>query len=167
VLAVAKTDEAHGEAVRAFVAHAVGRRYVALVSGQPSWDEITVDAPLGRARAGRKAQAVRDWGRRAVTRLVVRARLGPCALVEAAPETGRTHQIRAHLRAAGHPIVGDTLYGGGDGERRRLWARLGLRRPMLHAESLSLCGRAASAPWPDDLRAAVARLAADDYDDTR
>jgi 23S rRNA pseudouridine1911/1915/1917 synthase len=155
VLAVAKSDEAHREAVRAFVAHAVRRRYVALVHGHPTWRDLVVDAPLARARAGRKAQAVRDGGRAAITRFTVRAFVGPCALVDAEPETGRTHQIRAHLRHAGHPVVGDTLYAGGDRERRRLWSRLGVRRPLLHAAELTLLGREAIAPWPPDLVAAV------------
>jgi 23S rRNA pseudouridine1911/1915/1917 synthase len=158
VLAVAKRDDVHRQAIRAFLAHAVARRYVALVHGQPAWDEHTLAAPLARARAGRKAQAVRDDGRPARTAFTVRARLGPCALVEARPETGRTHQIRVHLRHLGHPLVGDTLYGGGDGARRRLWGRLGVRRPLLHAEHLALLGRAADAPWPADLQRAVELL---------
>jgi 23S rRNA pseudouridine1911/1915/1917 synthase len=153
-IAVARNDDAHREAVGAFLAHAVRRRYVALVHGRPSWCERMI----GRARPGRKAQRVRDDGRPAVTRFIVGATLGPCSLIVAVPETGRTHQIRTHLASIGHPIVGDTLYAGGDGDRRRLWAKLGVRRPLLHAEHLALLGREATAPWPDDLAQAVARL---------
>jgi 23S rRNA pseudouridine1911/1915/1917 synthase len=157
-LAVAKDDATHRRLVGAFVAHEVGRRYVALVHGDPAFATVEIDAPVARARAGRKAQAVRADGRAARTAFTVRARFGVAALIEAVPATGRGHQIRAHLRHLGHPLVGDTIYAGGDGARRRLWARLGVRRPMLHAEHIAILDRAAEAPWPDDLVAAVHEL---------
>jgi 23S rRNA pseudouridine1911/1915/1917 synthase len=163
-IGVAKDDAAHRRLVSAFLAHAALRRYVALVHGAPTFAELVVDAPLARARAGRKAQAVRPDGRPARTRLFVRAVFGDFSLVEAEPETGRTHQIRAHLAAVGHPLLGDTLYAGGDAARRRLWARLGVRRPMLHAERLEVLGRVGVAAWPADF---LAVAGARDYGETR
>ena len=68
-------------------------------------------------------------GRRAATAFEVRERFGRATLLEAAPRTGRTHQIRVHLSAVGHPILGDGRYGGGGDDARAL----GLRRPFLHA----------------------------------
>jgi 23S rRNA pseudouridine1911/1915/1917 synthase len=153
-LVVAKDDATHLRLGAAFVAHDVRRRYVALVHGDPPWDATSVDALVGPGR--RKAREVRPDGRPARTRFAVRARFGVAALVEAAPETGRTHQIRVHLAHVGHPLLGDTLYAGT--RPRRLWGRLGVRRPMLHAAELAVLGRAAVAPWPDDLAAAVHEL---------
>jgi len=148
-LVVALHDDSHRRLIHEFLTRAVRRRYLALVHGVPP--EGTVDAPLARRRAGRKAQAVVDGGRPARTRLTVVARLaGGLSLVEAVPETGRTHQIRVHLAALGCPLVGDTLYGGGDRVRRRAWRALGVRRPMLHAASIEVLGRAAEAPLPAD-----------------
>jgi 23S rRNA pseudouridine1911/1915/1917 synthase len=159
-LLVCKDDAIHGEIAREFLAHRAERRYLALVHGHPARDDFTVDAPLARRRAGRKSQAVREDGRPARTRFVVRERLpAGVAVIEAAPETGRTHQIRVHLAHAGHPLLGDTLYAGGDASRRRLWAALGLRRPALHAEWLSVLGRSARAPLPADLARALEVLA--------
>jgi 23S rRNA pseudouridine955/2504/2580 synthase len=88
----------------------------------------------------------------------VRERLPRTTLLEAAPETGRTHQIRVHLQAVGHPIVGDTRYGGGGDETRLL----GLHRPFLHAWRLDLVHPTtgapvhAEAPLPPDLVDALA-----------
>lgn len=156
-LIVCKDDAIHGEIAREFLTHRAERRYLALVHGHPVAGAFTIDAPLGRRRPGRKAQAVRPDGRAARTAFVVRERLAhEVALVEATPETGRTHQVRAHLAAAGHPILGDTLYSGSDPTRRRLWGHLGLLRPALHAAYLSVLGRSALAPLPPDLAAALA-----------
>jgi 23S rRNA pseudouridine1911/1915/1917 synthase len=148
-LVVAKHDAAHRRLAGLFLAHAVRRRYVALVHGDPTWDDLMVDAPLARRRVGRKAQGVRPDGRPARTRLRVRSRTpgGTFALVEALPETGRTHQIRAHLAHIGHPIAGDTLYA--PSSLRRSWCALGLGRwrPCLHAEHIVVDGREVSAPF--------------------
>jgi 23S rRNA pseudouridine1911/1915/1917 synthase len=156
VVIVAKDDASHRRIAEQFLTHAAERRYLALVHGHPRDDVFTIDAPLARRRLGRKAFAVRDGGRAAQTTFTVRARLGAdVALVEAVPATGRTHQVRVHLAHAGHPLLGDTVYAGA---ARRPWARLGIRRPALHAASLALLGRAAHAPLPDDLAAAVRQL---------
>ena len=127
LLVVAKTDRAFAALKAMFARHAVERRYLALVRGHPEHDSFTVDAPLGR-RAARIA-VDRVQGRPAVTAFEVRERVARATLLEAAPETGRTHQIRVHLAAIGHPILGDRAYGGA-GDAARV---LGLSRPFLHS----------------------------------
>lgn len=159
VMAIAKSDAAHAELVALFAAHRVERRYLALVGGEPAWGERAVDAPLARRREGRRAHAVRADGRGARTAFRVLARAHGHAWIEATPATGRTHQIRVHLAALGHPVVGDTLYGGGDRAAREA-ARLGLRRPALHAVRLAFptLAREACAPLCADLEAALRAL---------
>ena len=88
----------------------IERRYMAVVEGAVGADR-TIDAPIGRHPRQRTRQAVREDGRPAVTHVRVRARLAQHSLVEARLETGRTHQIRVHLAAIGHPLVGDRRYG--------------------------------------------------------
>jgi 23S rRNA pseudouridine955/2504/2580 synthase len=101
-------------------------------------------------------------GRHAETRFHVRTRFPHATLLEAAPRTGRTHQIRVHLMAIGHPIVGDRRYGGAGAEARQL----GLERPFLHASRIRLIhpitGQTIDLeePIPDDLHAALALLGA-------
>jgi 23S rRNA pseudouridine1911/1915/1917 synthase len=131
LLVVAKTDEAY-EAMRSlFGVHAVERGYLALVRGAVANDAFAVDAPLGRRAAKIVVDATE--GRRAETGFEVRERLDGATLLEAVPRTGRTHQIRVHLAAIGHPILGDRAYGGGGDDARRV----GLDRPFLHAWRLS------------------------------
>jgi 23S rRNA pseudouridine1911/1915/1917 synthase len=114
LVAFAKVGSAH-EAVRMQLA--VGtfeRRYVAVVHGTVAADSGTIDAPLGRDPAfdyRRAIVPVSRGGKRAVTHWTVEARSGDRTQLELVLETGRTHQIRAHLASIGHPIVGDTLYG--------------------------------------------------------
>jgi 23S rRNA pseudouridine1911/1915/1917 synthase len=131
LIVVAKTDEAYEGLRSLFHDHAVDRAYLALVRGRVVNDAFAVDAPLGR----RAARIVVDatGGRRAETAFEVRSRRGGTTLLEAVPRTGRTHQIRVHLAAVGHPILGDRVYGGGGDDARRL----GLDRPFLHAWRLS------------------------------
>jgi 23S rRNA pseudouridine1911/1915/1917 synthase len=131
LLVVAKTDEAHEALERLMRRHAAERRYVALVRGRVEPDVSTIDAPLGRRAA--RIVVDRVEGRRAETLVEVRERFPRSTLVDVAPRTGRTHQIRVHLAAVGHPIVGDRAYGGAGEEA----ARLGLTRPFLHARRLA------------------------------
>lgn len=127
LLVVACDDEAFGALGRLFAEHRADRRYLALVRGVVEHDRFEVDAPLGRRGARIRVDAV--GGRRAATGLEVRERFRRATLLEAAPRTGRTHQIRVHLGAVGHPILGDGRYGGGGDDARGI----GLVRPFLHA----------------------------------
>lgn len=124
---VAKDDETHAALADMLRKHMVDRRYLALVRGRVDPDRFLIDAPLGRERARIKVRPV--TGKTAATDIEVRERLGGATLVEARPRTGRTHQIRVHLSAIGHPVLGDRAYGGGGPEA----ARLELTRPFLHS----------------------------------
>ena len=156
LMLVAKTDAAHEALTAMMRRHDVDRRYLALVRGPVEHDTFAVDAPLGR----RSERIVVDHseGREAETGFVVRERLHGATLLEAAPRTGRTHQIRVHLQAIGHPILGDRAYGGG-GDRAKA---LGLERPFLHSWRLGfdhpITGDRIELeePLPDDLERALA-----------
>ncbi len=127
LMIVAKDDRTHEALSEMFREHVIDRRYLALVRGTMRHDEFLIEAPLQR-RGGRirvLATAAKD----AATRVSVLERLASATLVEARPRTGRTHQIRVHLDAVGHSILGDRAYGGGGAEAERL----GLTRPFLHS----------------------------------
>jgi 23S rRNA pseudouridine1911/1915/1917 synthase len=159
LLLVAKDDRTHGALAAELAAHRIERRYLALVQGHLG-QTATVDAPLGRHPRDRKRMAVVPGGRRAVTHLRVLERLEAVDLAEARLETGRTHQIRAHLAYLRHPVVGDGVYGADP----KLAARLGLERPFLHAWRLRfrhpVDGRELELEeqLPADLRQALDRL---------
>jgi 23S rRNA pseudouridine1911/1915/1917 synthase len=153
LLVVARTADAYTELVRQMSAHEPERIYAALVWGHLESASGTIDAPIGRSPRHPTRMAVSDQGRRAVTHYVVDRRFSvprDTTLVTCRLETGRTHQIRVHLRAIGHPIVGDRDYDGG---------RPGLDpgRPFLHAGALRfvhpVTGEpvAVEAPLPADL----------------
>jgi 23S rRNA pseudouridine1911/1915/1917 synthase len=131
LMVVAKTDAAYVALRSMFGVHAVQRGYLALVRGAVANDAFAVDAPLGRRAAKIVVDATE--GRQAETGFEVRERLDGATLLEAVPRTGRTHQIRVHLAAIGHPILGDRAYGGGGDDARRA----GLERPFLHAWRLA------------------------------
>jgi 23S rRNA pseudouridine1911/1915/1917 synthase len=123
LMVVAKTDRAHQGLAAQFADHGrsgpLERAYLALVWGAPDRPEGTVDLPLGRSTRNReKIEVKRAGGRHAVTHYQVVEPFGPperpiATLVECALETGRTHQIRVHMAAIGHPVVGDRTYGAG------------------------------------------------------
>jgi 23S rRNA pseudouridine1911/1915/1917 synthase len=154
---VAKSESAHASLHAQLRRREVSRQYLALVNGHPDARSGTIDAPIGRDRARRTVISTRsDRPRPAVTRFEVIERLPRTALLRVRLETGRTHQIRAHLAAIGHPVCGDPGYGGLDCGRR-----LGLDRQFLHAELLMFrhpatgeCMRCESKP-PVDLRRAL------------
>jgi 23S rRNA pseudouridine1911/1915/1917 synthase len=132
LLVVARSDEAHAALQRMMKAREVTREYLALVEGHPDATSGTIDAPIGRDRGNRTVMSTRtDRARGAVTHFEVLERLPRTALLRVRLETGRTHQIRAHLAAIGHPVVGDPQYGGRESGRR-----LGLDRQFLHASTL-------------------------------
>jgi 23S rRNA pseudouridine1911/1915/1917 synthase len=160
LLIVAKHDEAYAALGRMLRRHEVDRRYLALVRGKVANDSFAVNAPL--ARRGARIAVDRIGGRDAETRVDVRERFGSATLLEVAPRTGRTHQIRVHLRAIGHPILGDRVYGGGGDDA----TQLGLVRPFLHAWRISFTNPlrgtplVVEEPLPDDLQEALARARA-------
>lgn len=153
VMAVALNEQAFIALKAQAAGRRLGRRYLALLDGDLSFDEGTVDAPIGREPGG---MAIDQGGRDAVTHLVVRERFGTHTLVEARLETGRTHQIRVHAAAIGHPVVGDLRYGRP--------SPLLVGRHFLHASELSLCHPRTGeelryrAPLPAELQAVVAAL---------
>ena len=111
LLMVAKNDLAHQSLAEQLRNRTNKREYLALVYGQIKEDEGTIDAPLGRNPQDRKKQAVVKDGRHAVTHFKVVKRYDNFTLVKCILETGRTHQIRVHMKYIGHPLVGDPLYG--------------------------------------------------------
>jgi 23S rRNA pseudouridine1911/1915/1917 synthase len=132
LLLVARSEEALVALQRLMKAREITREYTALVEGHPDAESGTIDAPIGRDRGNRTVMSTRtDRARDAVTHFEVVERLPRTTLLRVRLETGRTHQIRAHLAAIGHPVVGDPQYGGSGSGRR-----IGLSRQFLHASSL-------------------------------
>jgi len=154
---VARSERAFERLTAALAARTVGRRYLAVVEGVPP-PRFTVDAPIGRDPRDRLRMAVvaPERGKPAITHVERLAAVERAATVECRLETGRTHQIRVHLAHRGHPLVGDTLYGG--------HAHAGFARQALHAWRLELAHPASGAPLafesapPADLLALLASL---------
>lgn len=111
LLMIAKNDLAHRSLAAQLKAKTNEREYVALVHGVIKEERGTIDAPLGRSKKDRKKQAVVEDGRHAVTHFKVLERFQHYTLVSCRLETGRTHQIRVHMKYIGHPLAGDPLYG--------------------------------------------------------
>jgi 23S rRNA pseudouridine1911/1915/1917 synthase len=158
LLVVAKNDRAMRALQSQLRERRVHKTYLALVHGVPKPREGQIEAPIGRHPKNRKKMAVIEDGRESTTRYKTREELpGPYALLEVEPVTGRTHQIRVHLAAIGHPIVGDSVYG-------RPSNLLG--RQFLHAWKLAfqmpLGGREVEfeSPLPADLSGVLEHLRA-------
>ena len=111
LLMVAKNDKAHRSLAKQLKDKTNIREYVALVHGRIAEDEGTINAPIGRSLKDRKKQAVVKDGRNTVTHFEVLKRYRDYTFVKCILETGRTHQIRVHMKYIGHPLVGDPLYG--------------------------------------------------------
>ncbi len=139
LLVVARTAEAREALVRQMAARAVVRKYLALAYGTLAEEAGSVEAPLGRSARDRQKVAVVSGGRPALTHYRVLARSALCfptSFLELRLETGRTHQVRAHLAAIGYPVVSDELYAGRAGlAAARRWLPF-LERPWLHAVEL-------------------------------
>jgi 23S rRNA pseudouridine1911/1915/1917 synthase len=133
LLIVARSPAAYDAIVAALARHEVERRYLALVWGHLDSPRGVIDAPIGRSPTRRTRMAVRDEGRAARTAYEVqREYVSPAvSLLECRLETGRTHQVRVHLSAIEHPVVGDAAYRGARSPLR-------LERPFLHAHRLEL-----------------------------
>ena len=127
LMVVAKTQKAHTRLSSQLKARSFEKVYLALVHGNLSPDAAVIEAPIGRDPRNRKRMAVVANGRAAVTHYSVLERPKSYSLAETRPVTGRTHQIRVHLSAVGHPVVGDPLYGR---------AEPGLDRHFLHSQEL-------------------------------
>lgn len=160
LLIVAKSEASHRELKRMIEAREVRREYLALVEGTPPARSGTIDAPIGRDRRVRTRMSTEtDDPRDARTHFTLERALPGTALLRVVLETGRTHQIRVHLQAIGHPVAGDPEYGTA--------GRLGLERQFLHAARLAfahpLGGEPVdvSSPLPPDLAAVLARLEAE------
>jgi 23S rRNA pseudouridine1911/1915/1917 synthase len=135
LLVVARTEPAYRSLVEQLAAHTVDRRYVALVHGHVDDERGVIDAPIGRSNRTPTRMAVTAAGREARTAYRVLARVSVPAVatvLSVSLETGRTHQIRVHLNAIGHPVVGDTTYA-----PRRGFSGLPAGRVFLHAYGLS------------------------------
>jgi 23S rRNA pseudouridine1911/1915/1917 synthase len=156
VMVIAKTDEAHRRLAANWNSDRVRKEYLAIVYGTPSADRGTVDAPIGRDPRDRKRMAVVSGGRRAITDYAVVERLRYASLVRCVLRTGRTHQIRVHMKALGHPIIGDPLYSGpqwrGIPDKQLQRAIAAADRQMLHAAKLTIDGRTFEAPLPADMQ---------------
>ena len=165
LLVVAKTDAAHRWLATQLEKHRIERRYSALIWGHLSPGRGSIEGPIGRHPKERVKMAVIETGRAALTHYKVRAEYAFLSRLELRLATGRTHQIRVHLQYAGHPIFGDSLYGGRNQVRGiqpeyRLQAKdlLGrIERQALHAQHLNFIhpdtreAMAFEAPLPSDL----------------
>jgi 23S rRNA pseudouridine1911/1915/1917 synthase len=157
LMVVARTADSHAALSELIRRHEVDRRYLALVEGRPSARSGTIDAPLGRDHRAPERRAVGGRGaREARTHFEVVETFPRDTLVEARLETGRTHQIRAHFAAIGHPVAGDPRYGTpglhGLGRQFLHSAKLAFVHPMT-GERLEL-----SSPLPEDLADALDSL---------
>jgi 23S rRNA pseudouridine1911/1915/1917 synthase len=160
LLVVAKSDAVHAALKEALQRREITREYAALVEGRPPARTGTIDAPIGRDRRMRtKHSTDTDTPREARTHFEIEEALPRYSLLKVMLDTGRTHQIRVHLEAIGHPVAGDPEYGHA--------GLLGLTRQFLHARHLAFTHPitgvpiAIESPLPEDLSQALARARED------
>jgi 23S rRNA pseudouridine1911/1915/1917 synthase len=158
LLVVAKSDAVHSALKEALARREVVREYLALVEGRPPARSGTIDAPIGRDRRVRTRHSTdTDEPREARTHFTLERALPRATLLRVRLETGRTHQIRVHLQAIGHPVCGDPEYGTA--------GQFGLERQFLHAERLAFTHPVTGepldvhSPLPADLTGALERAA--------
>ena len=159
LLVVARSAPAYDALVAALANHEVEREYIALVWGHLASPRGLIDAPIGRSEARRTRMAVRESGKAARTEYHVEEEFNDplCSLLTCRLETGRTHQIRVHLSAIGHSVVGDATYGGARDS-------LPLGRPFLHATRIAFVHPISGAemrfesPLPDELQPVLDQL---------
>lgn len=158
LLVVARSDAVHRVLKAALAARAMRREYLALVEGRPPARSGTIEAPIGRDRGVRTRMSTdTDAPKPAITHFALERALPRSTLLRVRLQTGRTHQIRVHLQAIGHPVCGDPEYGSA--------GLYGLRRQFLHAARLAfehpITGAAVdvTSPLPEDLVAALAAAA--------
>ena len=162
LLLVARTSAAYAALTRAFAAREVEKRYLAIVHGRPKAERGEIEAPIGRHPTERKRMAIVRRGRPARTSWRRVASGGGYSLVELELHTGRTHQIRVHLRHAGFPLEGDPVYGAKP-------QSAAATRPALHAWRIALRHPTTGAPLrfesrvPEDLRALWRDLAGETW----
>lgn len=156
LLIVAKSEQAHARLQAALAARQIRREYLALVQGRPPSRTGTIEAPIGRDPRVRTRMAVGgQFPREAITHFTLERELPGSSLLRLRLETGRTHQIRVHLQAIGHPVAGDPEYG--------TPGLYGLERQFLHAIHLQLSHPITGEPieidseLPEDLRLALER----------
>ena len=149
LLIVAKTDAAHRRLKELLQKREIVREYLALVLGRPPARSGTIDAPIGRDRRHRTRMSTdTDTPREARTHFTIEETFPEATLLRVRRETGRTHQIRAHLTAIGHPVAGDPEYGGA--------GAFGLERQFLHAARLAFEDVEVTSPLPEDLQVVLA-----------
>jgi 23S rRNA pseudouridine1911/1915/1917 synthase len=157
LLVVARCEQAHRGLQEAIAKHDVEREYLALVQGRPPSRSGTIEAPIGRDPRVRTRMAVGgQFSREARTHFTLQRSWSGYSLLALRLETGRTHQIRVHLQAIGHPVAGDPEYG--------TPGQLGLQRQFLHARRIAFAHPITDAPvevisdLPNDLTAALELL---------
>ncbi|MBD3299021.1 MAG: RluA family pseudouridine synthase, partial [candidate division Zixibacteria bacterium] len=147
LIVCAKTESAHRKLADQLRDRSLSRAYFAVTWGHLKQDRVTFSDPIGRSNSDRKKMAVTERGRDAVTHARILERYELAEFLEVRLETGRTHQIRVHLSHAGHPVIGDSDYGGGaarlkgiDPAKRLLGQKMvkSIGRPALHATRLEL-----------------------------
>ena len=168
VMVIAKHDEAHRRLTEAWGTDAVRKEYLAIVYGTPKVASGTIDAPIGRDPRDRVKMAIVAGGRHALTDYIVAEQLRHASLLRCRFRTGRTHQIRVHLKHLGHPIIGDTLYSGpqwrGIPDKKLQKTLSTFPRQALHAARITLphprggASLTFEAPLPVDMRELIEAL---------